>query len=196
MSDHAPALDPSSSAHGNPHAAHHGPKNPVRLYIITLSALLFLTFLTVLVAQFDLGNANIAAALGIATLKASLVVLLFMHLLHDKPMNGVIFVSALVFLSLLLGFTFLDSTTRIMLIPANDKPPAGGDFLRPANLGVPTNVKRAKVPPAGSAGAAPTSTPAAAAAGGAAPVSTPPAATAAPGATPKTAPPAAAPPKK
>ena len=110
MSHHASTLD---AAH-QPEVpvAEEGHGNPVRKYLFTLLTLLFLTGLTVLVAQFDLGEANVAVAIAIATVKASLVALLFMHLLHDKPMNAVILCTAFVMLGLLFMFSFMDSGTQ------------------------------------------------------------------------------------
>ena len=53
---------------------------PFSTYMKVLSILLFLTVLTVLVAQIDFGFFNILIAMGIATVKAVLVLLFFMHL--------------------------------------------------------------------------------------------------------------------
>jgi cytochrome c oxidase subunit IV len=128
MSHHASTLDAVQHRAHADSKGHHG--NPVRTYIVTLTALLILTVVTVLVAQFDLGEANVAAAIGIATLKASLVALFFMHLLHDRPMNAVILCTALVMLGLLFLFSFMDSGTRHTLIPQNGMAPAGSDFNR------------------------------------------------------------------
>jgi len=52
-------------------------------------------------------------ALGIATLKASLVGLFFMHLLHDKPMNALIFAVGFVLLGTLLMLTLIDAHSRL-----------------------------------------------------------------------------------
>ena len=150
MSDHTTTLENThAAAHGSEEAhEHHGPKNPVRLYTVILTCLLILTGVTVLVAQFDLGEWNVFVAMFIATIKASLVALFFMHLLHDKGMNAIIFCTALMFLALFLSFDFMDSTTRLAITPANSEAPAGSDFNRPKNLGVPfggeKNVKPSK----------------------------------------------------
>jgi cytochrome c oxidase subunit IV len=136
MSHHATTLDAAHAAHAH-EAGHHGPKNPVRVYALTLVALLILTIITYVVAQFDLGELNVAVAIGIATIKATVVALFFMHLLHDKPMNSVILCTALVMLGLLLMFSFMDSDTRVNIIPQSAQAPAGGDFNRPPQLGAP-----------------------------------------------------------
>jgi cytochrome c oxidase subunit 4 len=50
------------------------------IYVAVFVALVAFTVLTVVVAGIDLGGVNLPAALMIATLKASLVGLFFMHL--------------------------------------------------------------------------------------------------------------------
>ena len=149
MSDPTTTLEnPHAAGHGSDEAHAHGPKKPVRLYTLILTCLLILTGLTVLVAQFDFGDWNVFAAMIIATIKASLVALFFMHLLHDKGMNAIILCTALVFLGLFLSFDFMDSTTRFKITPANGAAPAGSDFHRPKNLGVPFGgAKNVKPPP-------------------------------------------------
>ena len=74
-----------SDGHDTQHAdghdgdGHHGVGHIVPLKILfgTGAGLLFLTFITVWSAQYDLGEANIWVAMAIATLKASLVCLFF-----------------------------------------------------------------------------------------------------------------------
>ena len=105
----------TSHAHGAEHHgehAHHGPKNPVRTFAITLICLLALTFVTVGAAKINFGAGNTVIALGIATLKASLVALIFMHLRWDKPVNGVLAMSGFLFLGIMLLFCLLDFDTR------------------------------------------------------------------------------------
>ena len=46
----------------------------------------------------------------IATVKASLVALYFMHLRYDHPFNGLVLVAGLGFLALFIGIVLLDST--------------------------------------------------------------------------------------
>ena len=98
------------------------PKRRV-LTCITLLALLTLTVITVAVSYIDFGAGNIVVAVTVATIKAFLVGLIFMHLLHDKPINAIIFCAAFLFLSLLFLFTFLDENSRNPIVTSN--PPAG-----------------------------------------------------------------------
>jgi cytochrome c oxidase subunit 4 len=75
--------------------------------------LLICTGLTAGVAFIDLGPANTIVALSIATFKAILVVLFFMHVkyTHEK-LTGLVIVSAIFFLFLLLGLSMADYATR------------------------------------------------------------------------------------
>ena len=81
--------------------------------------MLILTGITVGAAYVDFGSStvNIIIAMLIATFKASLVALIFMHLRHDKPLNSIIFVSSLIFLGILLGFCLIDLNSRERVYP-------------------------------------------------------------------------------
>ena len=83
---------------------------PVRLLAMTGGALLVLTIVTVWAASFDFGSANIWIALAIAAVKASLVVLFFMHLRWDRPFNSIVFVTALFLLAVFISFSMTDTT--------------------------------------------------------------------------------------
>ena len=103
----------------NEHAT--DPKAEARSYTLTLTALLILTIITVGASyiQFGSGAANIVIALTIATIKASLVALFFMHLRHDKPVNTVIALGGFLFLGIFLMFDFLDVGSRVLPQPVN-----------------------------------------------------------------------------
>lgn len=73
-------------------------------------ALLVGTWLTVTATYFDLGPWNIWIGLAIATGKALLVALYFMHMRWDKPFNAVVFLGAIAFLGLFMGLTMMDTT--------------------------------------------------------------------------------------
>lgn len=75
-------------------------------------ALVALTVLTVWQGtQLELGRLELIIVLVIATAKAALVVLFFMHLLYDKPLNALAFVTSLLFVGLFLGLTLMDAVT-------------------------------------------------------------------------------------
>ncbi len=98
--------------------AHH--ISPVKLYVQIWIGLMILTAITVFVYNFDFGSLNIVVAMTVATIKASLVVLFFMHLKYDKPFHAVAFAIGIVFFGLLLGLTLLDVQTRTDPIPSHD----------------------------------------------------------------------------
>ncbi|MHC5005586.1 MAG: cytochrome C oxidase subunit IV family protein, partial [Planctomycetota bacterium] len=93
----------SHEAHGVGHIV------PVRYLVATGLALLVLTVVTVWIAQFHFGAANIFVALAIAVLKASLVVLFFMHLRWDRPFNSFIFIASIAFVALFIAFALTDT---------------------------------------------------------------------------------------
>ncbi|SPF52424.1 Caa(3)-type oxidase, subunit IV [Candidatus Sulfopaludibacter sp. SbA4] len=77
-------------------------------------ALLAGTTLTVAAAFIDLGPFNTIVALTIATIKATLVVLFYMHVkyTHEK-LTGLVIVSAIFFLFILLALSMADYATRL-----------------------------------------------------------------------------------
>jgi cytochrome c oxidase subunit IV len=77
-------------------------------------ALLAGTGITVAAAFIDLGPFNTIVALTIATIKATLVVLFFMHVkyTHEK-LTGLVVVSAIFWLFILLALSMADYTTRL-----------------------------------------------------------------------------------
>ena len=96
MSDHA-------SENGHVHVV------PPKVLLGVWGALLVLTVVTVAATYVDLGTFNLSLALLIATVKASLVALYFMHLRYDRPVNALVFGSALIILALFIFFALMDS---------------------------------------------------------------------------------------
>ncbi len=92
----------------------------------TFAALIFLTFITVVLAAFPLGELDMVVTLSIAVVKAALVALVFMQLMYDKVLNSVILVGSLLFVSLFLGFSLMDSLQYQSQITnfVEDNPPA------------------------------------------------------------------------
>ncbi len=83
---------------------------PLWVLLGVFIALLALTWLTVAATYVDLGRWNLWIALGIATVKAFLVALYFMHLRYDKLLHGTIFLFAIFFVMLFVGLVLMDST--------------------------------------------------------------------------------------
>ena len=76
--------------------------------LIVLAILLVLTAITVSVSTIDLKGLTVTVAIIIATVKAVIVALYFMHLRYEKKILGIfMLITMLVFISVLL-FTFLD----------------------------------------------------------------------------------------
>ncbi len=94
----------------------------LKLYAGVLTTLLVLTAITVAASRIDFGAGNIVIAMIIATIKASIVALFFMHLRHDKPVNAIAFTSSLFFLALFIGFCLIDAKSRITPITVGLKP--------------------------------------------------------------------------
>ncbi len=81
-------------------------------YVIIGLSLIVLTILTVTSASYNFGVLNIFIAMFIATLKASLVALFFMHLIDDNRVNQVVFASSFLFLIIFVLLTGSDQLAR------------------------------------------------------------------------------------
>ncbi len=76
--------------------------------------LLILTGLTAWIATVDLGPLNTIVAIAIATVKATVVVLFFMHVKYaSDKMTKVVIVSAIFWMMLLLLLSLTDYTWRL-----------------------------------------------------------------------------------
>jgi cytochrome c oxidase subunit IV len=90
----------------------HGTGNSRRTGIAVFAALLLLTVVTVLVSYVDLGLWNAVVALLIASMKASLVALFFMHLKGESRLVWGFALAPIVFLALILLGTLTDTMLR------------------------------------------------------------------------------------
>jgi cytochrome c oxidase subunit IV len=85
-----------------------------KFYYTIWIALLGLTVITAGVAFLDLGPFNVIVALVIATVKALLVVLFFMHVKYaSEKLTKIVIVSAIFWLFLLLALSMADYATRL-----------------------------------------------------------------------------------
>ena len=85
----------------------------IKVYLTIFIALLVGTALTVIAARIDFpGPLNAIIALTIASVKATLVVLYFMHMRYSSRLIWIVFGSALFWLALMFALTFSDYTTR------------------------------------------------------------------------------------
>ena len=101
---------------GNGHShGHHGDQegnghvSSLKVLFAEFAALMVLTIVTVVVARVPLGEWNLIVAMVIATIKATLVALFFMHLFYDKGFVRITFVVSLLFLSLFITFCLMDT---------------------------------------------------------------------------------------
>ena len=89
-----------------------------RIYIAIFLALMVGTALTVLAAFVDFpGPLNAVVALTIAVIKATLVVLFFMHVRYSGRLVWLVIFSALLWLAIMFAITFSDYWTRHWMPP-------------------------------------------------------------------------------
>jgi cytochrome c oxidase subunit IV len=91
----------------------HSKSSPLKTYFAVWAALLVGTFITYKAAYIELGRFNAAVALTIATVKALLVALFFMHIkgAHERLLKLVV-ISTVFFLFILLALSMADYGTR------------------------------------------------------------------------------------
>ena len=105
----------ASSEHGAP-----GHIIPFSYTLGTFITLLFLTVITVGVAQFDLGSLDMPVALLVAGIKASIVSLFFMHLRWDRPINILVLIGSIFFVVLFLVIAMFDTGQNVDLKYSGD----------------------------------------------------------------------------
>ena len=100
---------------------------PVKFLTLICCILLVFTVITVWVSRYDFAEINISelniiVALLVATIKATLVGLYFMHLRWDRPIIGFIFVGSILLVVLFVGMALTDSTAYQPDIVKGDTP--------------------------------------------------------------------------
>jgi cytochrome c oxidase subunit IV len=85
---------------------------PVKLYLGVFGILMIGTLLTVVVAFFDLGALNNVVMLTIACVKATFVVLFFMHVRWSTRLTWVVVVAGFFWLLILFSLTMTDYLSR------------------------------------------------------------------------------------
>lgn len=93
-------------AHDGPHIV------PKSVLLKVFGGLIILTILTVAAAYVPFGPLAVPIAIGIAVTKASLVVLYFMHLKYDNPVNALTFTIGTIFVVVFIAITLLDTAFR------------------------------------------------------------------------------------
>ncbi len=98
------------SAHGHSDDGHDfAHPMPIPVLLAVFVALTLLTIITVAQSSIDFGGLDVLIVMGIATIKACLVIFFFMHLAYDKPFNMIVFFASFVFVGLFVIFTLNDS---------------------------------------------------------------------------------------
>ncbi len=95
---------------------------PLKTYLAVTGTLFILTVITVAISYVHLGGWNVAVAIGIATLKVSLVALFFMHLKYDNKINLFAFLIGIVFVSGFIILTMFDTMRRADIYDIKAKP--------------------------------------------------------------------------
>jgi cytochrome c oxidase subunit 4 len=85
---------------------------PVKNYLYVFAALMALTVATYEVAKVDLGGLNLLVAMAIAITKATLVVLIFMHVKYSTTLTKAVVASGFFFFLIMIFFTMNDLLTR------------------------------------------------------------------------------------
>jgi cytochrome c oxidase subunit 4 len=93
------------------HESHHHIVSP-KVYVVVGTALLVLTGTTVAASYVEMGIFNPIVALGIAVIKAMLVVLFFMHVKYSSKLTKLTVTSGIFTFLVLVGMTLADYFTR------------------------------------------------------------------------------------
>ena len=104
---------PQSQAaeHHEPHIASFGS------YLGIFGLLMLLTGVTVGASRIDMGDWNVVVAVLIAVVKASVVVLFFMHVKYSGPLIKLTAAVGFVWLLFMFGLTFADYFGRTLIEP-------------------------------------------------------------------------------
>jgi cytochrome c oxidase subunit 4 len=106
------------------HSDEFGHISPHSLYLKIFGALLVLTVITVGVTRIDFGTMNIVVAMIIASAKAMLVALFFMHLKYERFTTWVYAIFPLVLLTIMMAGVFIDNPFRATPGPIESAMPA------------------------------------------------------------------------
>ena len=88
---------------------------PVRTYVLIFLALIILTWVTTAIAFIDLGSFNVYVALTIAVIKATLVVLFFMHVKYSERVTKIYVAAGFFWLIIMIGMVLIDYISRTWL---------------------------------------------------------------------------------
>jgi cytochrome c oxidase subunit 4 len=107
---HTPAKTAEHADHIGHAPAHH--RSSLVSYFVVFATLMILTILTVWVSRIDLGALNTTVAMAIAIVKATVVILWFMHVIHSPRLTWIIVISSFLWLAVMFVLFFSDYLTR------------------------------------------------------------------------------------
>jgi cytochrome c oxidase subunit 4 len=102
----------SHGSHGHGGHAEVGHVVPVKTFTAVLVLLLVLTVITVAVAQVDFGSMNLVVAMVIASIKATLVITIFMHGAYENKILWTYILIPFVLLAVMIAGIFTDDPYR------------------------------------------------------------------------------------
>ena len=82
------------------------------LLLKVYTALIILTGMTVAASVYFPGKIGIAVAMVVTPVKATLILMYFMHLKYERPVFVIMFLVAIAILALVMGLTFFDYLYR------------------------------------------------------------------------------------
>lgn len=100
--------DTTNTTHAAAHADHEHAPLSYRFLTLIWVGLMILTLVTVAVSKVDLGYMNVVVAMGVASVKASLVIFFFMHLKYENWIIKGMVLTAFIILAIAIGLTFVD----------------------------------------------------------------------------------------
>ena len=103
-------LNPTHEVHSHKDPQHH--VTSIGVYLGIFAALMVLTASTVWVSGIDFGALSTPIALSIAVVKATLVILFFMHVRHSTRLTWCVVLGSFFFLGVLFVLTLSDYLSR------------------------------------------------------------------------------------
>lgn len=102
--------NPDHADHIGHAPAHH--RSSLASYFVIFFVLMILTVVTVWVSRIDLGALNTPVAMAIAILKATVVILWFMHVIHSPRLTWIVVIASFLWLAVMFVLFFADYATR------------------------------------------------------------------------------------
>jgi cytochrome c oxidase subunit 4 len=102
--------NPDHADHIGHSPAHH--RSSLASYFVIFFVLMGLTVITVWISQINLGALNTPVAMAIAIIKATVVILWFMHVIHSPRLTWIVVIASFLWLAVMFVLFFADYATR------------------------------------------------------------------------------------